>query len=97
LLQEKTQRPRGRAVFGGQDNSAGFPVQTVDEVNLGPSALFFQGVVAKAVGSPGALPWILLQRAGTQVDTEPSHEAAQAIGFGGMANQAGRFIDQQEL
>lgn len=60
LLQEKTQCPGGRAVFGGQYNPAGFPVQTVDEVNLGPSALFFQGVVAKAVGPPGALPGILL-------------------------------------
>lgn len=97
LLQEKTQRPRCRAVFGGQDNPAGFPVQTVDEVNLYGGSLFFYGPVAGAPGPPDALPGILLQWAGTQVDTEPGHEAAQAIGFGGMANQAGRFIDQQEL
>lgn len=97
LLQEKPQRPGGCAVFGGQDNPAGFTVQTVDEVNLGGGALFFQGVIAKSVGSPGALPWILPQRAGALIDTEPGHEAAQAVGFGGMANQSGRFIDQQEL
>jgi len=90
-LPDFSQFAGGPGIFGEEDDAAGFAVEAIDEVGLGSGVRGLASGIGKS--------WSRLTPAATVAEVQPgaADEAGKLIPLGGMADEAGRFVDDEQV
>src|SRR6185369_8006097 len=93
----------GGSIFRDQDDAAGFTVQPIDQIGSGVLGLE-SGVwrIGFGVWGLGARAWDAVPRPQTrdprpQIQSGAADEARHLTVLGGMTDEAGRFVDHQQV